>query len=119
MAVISPAFNSVDTSALSVWSSWASEATVTVSDIVPTSSAMSTREIAPSVTGTFARTPSRNPCNVIFTSYGPGCTFTKVYCPSAFVTVSMVRFVSLLTTVTVAPGTVDPCESLTVPTILP
>ena len=35
------------------------------------------------------------------------------------VTVSLVRLVSLLTIVTVAPGTVAPCGSLTTPTMLP
>ncbi len=55
---------------------------------VPTSSAMSTRENWPIVTGTFERTPSRNPCSETLTSYAPGRTLTRLYAPSAFVTVS-------------------------------
>ena len=119
IAVISADFNSVLTSALSVCSSCASDATVIVSLTVPTSSAMSTRESWPIATGTLDRTPSRNPCRETLTSYAPGGTLARLYAPSEFVTVSRVRLVSLLMTVTVAPGTVEPWESLTTPTTLP
>src|SRR6266516_1650228 len=42
-----------------------------------------------------------------------------LYAPSELVVVSLVRLVSVLTIVTVAPGTNAPCASLTTPTTLP
>ena len=53
------------------------------------------------------------------TSYGPARTLVRLKLPSASVTVSRVRLVSLLTIVTVAPGTLAPWASVTVPTMLP
>ena len=42
---------------------------------------MSTREIAPIVTGTLARMFSRNPVRPTLTSYCPGSTFNTLYAP--------------------------------------
>jgi hypothetical protein len=76
--VMAAAFSSVETSALSVCSSSAAEATVTVSVSVPTCRVTSTRAIWPMVTGTLVRTASRNPASATLTSYGPASTFVKL-----------------------------------------
>ena len=62
-------FSSVETEVLSVCSSRAAEATVTVSVSVPTSRLTSTRLMAPTSTGTAVCTNSLNPCSDTFTSY--------------------------------------------------
>jgi hypothetical protein len=76
--VMAAAFNSVDTSALSVWRSSAAEATVTVSVKAPICRLTSTRAIWPMVTGTLVRTASRNPVRTTLTSYGPARTLVRL-----------------------------------------
>jgi hypothetical protein len=76
--VISVDFSSVWTSALSVCSSCASDATVIDSLSAPTSSVKSTRAICPIDTGTLVRTVSRKPVSATLTSYGPARTLVSV-----------------------------------------
>ncbi len=61
-------FSSVETSALSVWSSCVSDATVTVSVSAPTVSVTSTRLTVFTLTGTPVSMNSLKPCSETFTS---------------------------------------------------
>jgi hypothetical protein len=92
--------------------------TMTVSSSVPTTSGMlsvtvsAVRSVMPS------RTHVLNPVSAALTRTGPGCSRCTVNTPSWLVTVSIDIPVSVLTTVTVTPGTTAPCASLTVPVML-
>ena len=110
---------SVLTVALSVCSSCESDATVIVSVSAPSSSATSTRDTVPIVTGTSVWTNSLKPASETLTSYVPGRALVKEYDPVSFETVVSSRPVCLSRMVTVEPGTAAPEVSRTLPTMLP
>jgi hypothetical protein len=106
-------------SALSVCSTVDSLTTFTVSDMVPTSSFISTRTRVFAVTRRPVCFSSRKPVSEAVSSYVPGSRLWSVKLPSLSVGDETMCWVPVLVAVTVAPGTAAPCASVTVPVIDP
>src|SRR6266852_5795441 len=92
--------------------------TVACSEIVPNSSVKLTRAVC-CTCNSRSRLAVLKPSSSLFTVYAPGGSAGKSNRPTSLLVVVRVALVALFTTVTVAPGTTRPLESLTSPVMVP
>ena len=105
--------------ALSVCKGGASVVTRTLSVTLPTCSFASTRVATSTWTSTLSRVKCLNPAISTSTRYIPAMRFGNEYVPALLVCVVRVSFVPRLVSFMVAPDTVAPLASATLPTTLP
>ena len=108
----------VPTVAFDVSTSGETPVTSVCSEIVPNSSVKLTRAVWFTCNST-SLVAVLKPSSSLFTVYGPGGSAGKSNRPTSLLEVVRVALVALFTTVTVAPGTTAPVESLTSPVIVP
>src|SRR5882724_1772914 len=108
----------VTTLASDACSRGACSVTVTTCDVAPRVSCVSTVCVAPSDTST-VRTRLWKSLASIFSSYLPGDSSEKRYTPAVLACDSRVSFCERLLRWILAPGTIAPDWSVTVPTISP
>src|SRR5207248_2524166 len=92
--------------------------TVAISEIVPNSNVKSTRAVCWTCSSR-SRLVVLKPSISVLTVYSPGGSAGNSNSPTSLLDVVRVALVPLLTTVTVAPGTTAPVESLTAPVMVP
>ena len=113
------ASNVVATSARSVFRTGLNPATVTDSEISPSSSLMFSFVCVSTFTTISGKTCALKPASSAFTSYVPGSSRSLTYRPASFVTTLSAVLRSTLVIATVAPGTTAPVPSVTMPLTLP
>src|SRR5690242_7146338 len=108
----------VPTVAFDVSTSGETPVTNVCSEIVPSSRVKLTRAVWFTCSST-SLVAVLKPSSSLFTVYGPGGSAGKSKRPTSLLEVVRVELVALFNTVTVAPGTTPPVESLTSPVMVP
>ena len=110
--------NPVAMLAFSVWTSATSAVTSTSSWVPFTINVMSTSDTWPTMALSFSSGDFRAGLSAVIV-YSPGFSSEKRYSPLSWLTAFRISLVSVLLSVTVAPGTTAPLESFTTPVTSP